>query len=113
MGKRKWPKTRMCVVCGDVFTVERRPGAPPITCSSKCQKKRRNTKIAEWRARTECPPEKHGLTGYTTYQCDCDVCREAERIYMQERREKQRTARETAEWEEAGGKYQIIPAVNQ
>ena len=89
MGKRTWPQDRVCVVCQEVFRIERRPGSPPITCSPECQRKRRNQKIREWRAVTECPQSAHGtITGYATYQCACDECRTAERLYMRERRKK-------------------------
>lgn len=81
------PLERVCVVCRDVFTPERVPGRPPITCSEECQKKRRNDKIAEWRVGAICPPKAHGtITGYNTYQCPCSLCRRAERLYIQERR---------------------------
>ena len=87
LGKRSWPKIRKCVICSETFTVEKRAGAQPITCSSECQRIRRNAKIAEWRSRAQCPEHLHGtITGYNTYHCDCDECRNAERLYMRERR---------------------------
>lgn len=89
MGKRTWPKQCICVVCGEPFELEKRPGGLPITCSPECQRRRRNEKHAEWRANTECPPEAHGtITGYVTYACSCDECRKAERLYMREYRRK-------------------------
>lgn len=30
--------------------------------------------------------KRHGLNGYTTYHCHCAICREAVRLYFEERR---------------------------
>lgn len=90
MSSRTWPKTIACIICGNPFTMQKRSGPPPLTCSDKCRKRRRNDKIAEWRETHECPDHQHGLTGYTNYQCACDVCRKAEREYMREYRDKKR-----------------------
>jgi hypothetical protein len=82
----KTQRTRACVICGNVFTLPTH-GGQPITCSPDCQRKRRNKMVAWWREAHECPPDKHGtLTGYVNYQCDCDLCREAEKLYMRKRR---------------------------
>lgn len=64
-----------------------------MTCSDDCRRRRKNLKIAEWRQTKDCPPHLHGtLTGYTNYLCDCDACREAEKLYMQEYRKGKQNA---------------------
>ena len=83
---------RQCVICKQLFDYPPRPGRPPVTCSDKCARIRRNKKSYESRARAEdkgCPPEAHGTSsGYSHYRCSCNDCRRWARTYKSQRREK-------------------------
>jgi hypothetical protein len=81
-----------CVECGKSFVWKRNgPGRAPLICSEECRSVRRYRQKDQWRKRTECPPHQHGtVTGYTTYECDCDLCRQANTEYARKRRAKAR-----------------------
>lgn len=92
-----WPKTRECVVCERPFTIERRAGALPVTCSPECRRLRHNENVYRWRDTAVCPPHKHGtIEGYATWSCGCDDCREASKLYRAMLR-----ALDAADWEKA------------
>jgi hypothetical protein len=79
--------TQPCVECGKAFPLVRGPGRTQLICSADCRRTRKNRQKTEWRKRTECPPHQHGtVTGYTTYECDCDPCRQANTEYARRRR---------------------------
>lgn len=90
MDGERWASAA-CVICGKLFTVERKAGRPPITCSAACQRQRRNFKAAKWRETHPCPDHLHGLSGYTNYLCDCPICTRAEQLYMREYRDRKKT----------------------
>lgn len=64
-------------------------GKPFSICSAACRKKRRNRQQMAWRRRVECPGHMHGtLSGYGTYGCRCEPCREANTMYTRDKRAK-------------------------
>lgn len=87
---------RTCVVCGRDFAYEPKPGRPPVTCSPDCQREHKARQTDESRRRSagrKCPPDKHATsTGYYTYKCDCDKCRQWARDYQRDYRAAKRPA---------------------
>ena len=83
-----------CVECGESFdTAFAGVGKPRSICGVACRKQRRNRQQLSWRKRCDCPQHVHGsVTGYGTYGCRCERCREANTIYTREKRAKQRAA---------------------
>jgi hypothetical protein len=65
------------------------PGKPLSICSETCRKTRRNRQQLAWRRRVDCPDRLHGsISGYGTYGCRCDSCREANTSYTRDKRAK-------------------------
>lgn len=81
---------RLCLVCGNPFSIENTRGRPPKVCSAACRAERKNTQREESRERAAargCPPDQHGTsTGYTHFKCPCVKCRRWARNYQQSRR---------------------------
>ena len=87
---------RACAVCQRTFAYEPYPGRPPMTCSTDCQRKRKNHQSERCRQRAAargCPPGQHGtVTGYSHYLCGCYACMRWAREYQQARRAKAKEA---------------------
>jgi hypothetical protein len=77
--------TTRCVECHASF--EREEGKCQVICSPDCRRQRRNRQQLAWRSRCECPQHLHGtISGYGTYGCRCDICREASTAYNRQKR---------------------------
>jgi len=79
-----------CTVCNRSFTQEPHIGRPTVTCSTTCQRQRKNAQSKRSRQRAAahgCPPGLHGtMTGYSHYLCGCYACLKWAREYKAERR---------------------------
>jgi hypothetical protein len=89
-----------CVECDELFDpTQPGTGRPRKICSGGCRKHRRNRQQLRWRKSRTCPQYLHGsISGYGTYGCRCENCREANTVYTREKRAKQRGIRSTERW---------------
>jgi len=81
---------RKCLACGQPFDGPTGLGRPPVTCSPKCYRDRKNVQRRQARAKGiahGCPDNAHGTSnGYTHFKCTCPECKRWAREYRQSRR---------------------------
>ena len=90
MSTLKTPVER-CIECNGKISPEMQIGhVKTVTiCSVGCRRKRRNRQQLAWRKRNTCPSRLHGtISGYGTYGCRCEACREANTLYTREKRKR-------------------------